>query len=141
MAGKPTFTQSKGQRICDLLAKGKWQIEACKTVGISDRTLRRWRKADPEFAAEIEQSQKDGFMKMLHSAHSRLREAEGRDGILRADKELVHLEWLVQKLVPGFEDKKRIDHTVTQVTVGWLDDDDHVPAALDPASHNEEAIH
>ena len=137
------FSPETVEQICDMLLDGKWINEACRKVNITDRTLRRWRADDDEIRAKIDDAQKMGYLKQLESAMSKLKRAKGRDQILRADKELVHLEWITSKMVPGFEDKKKVEATVKTMKVSWLDESDDDARALDPATvmADEDMVH
>ena len=122
------------QKILEMLLDGMWINEACRKVGITDRTLRRWRQDDDKLRAQVDDAQKMGYMKQLETAFSKLRKAKGRDQILRADKEIVHLEWIISKMVPGFEDKRKVTAEIKTVQVQWSDDGDEDARALDPSA-------
>ena len=122
------------EKVLEMLLNGVWINEACRKNGISDRTLRRWRQDDDKLRSAVDDAQKMGYMKQLELAFGKLRNAKGRDGILRADKEIVHLEWIIGKMVPGFEDKKKVTAEITTVQVQWLQDGDNDARAADPAT-------
>ena len=66
MAGRYTkFTPKVAEKIITALSVGMTDVDACVVAGISDETLRRWRKLDVDFMERSTRAREEGWQGAL----------------------------------------------------------------------------
>lgn len=65
------YSEKKKQKVIDYLHKMASITNACKKAGVSRRVFYDWKKADPEFAAEVEQIMNEEFPDFVEDALKR----------------------------------------------------------------------
>ena len=124
MAGKILkLTSSVRDGILERLSNGDMLAEICAGIGINRTSVYRYTQRNRDFGEMYDRAHRVGIESFIEDARSDLKEADTRDGILRAKELLRHAEWRAEKLLVRYQpiSKQEVVHKGPMV-IGWRDD-------------------
>lgn len=119
MTGKQANSiEAHGEEICRALSVGEPLAEICRRLNIGRSTVYDWIKADPDFAARMDDARRDGYDAIAYRARRTARgktEEEGGEssGDVQRDKLIIDLDLkLLAKWHPvQYGDRVSVDHS------------------------------
>ena len=109
-AGRPTtYTTSKGDAICALIAEGNSAVRACKETGVPLTTFYAWQRERPEFSEQVTRArddQADTFADQMCDI------AEFDEDVQRAKLKIDARKWVASRMKPKkWGDRQQLEHT------------------------------
>jgi hypothetical protein len=108
--GRPTkYTAEKGDKICEMVAEGSSASSACKTIGVSLKTMYAWLRSYEEFRNNYETARQDGADTLVDEL---MFIADNEEDVQRAKLKIDARKWVASRMKPKkWGDRQQLEHT------------------------------
>ena len=120
--------QEKKAKALKVLTAGGTMYDAARAAGFSTKTLYNWAKADPEFAAAIDEARDKSDDQVELTTFGNCTDPDASHNVLR-------MFWLKCRRPETFQDKQQTEHSGgVKILVQYADDVIRTPAAPPPGT-------